>query len=227
MTKEVNMATVAADVPDPTPATPEAVPEAQNRPDWLLSNFTNVEDQAKAYVELRKTFGAQKGAPEEYDYGDLAQQVDLDNQHLKEFQLWAKENRLSQDAFHKTIKTFVEYDQSRRPDVDKEIAKLGDKGIEIVKGVQNWVKNALTPESQKALESLPVNANVIKMLDELRQRHVHTMSRVPTDVTVGDFQKLTVQEVEAEMMQNYSRYQADAGYRKQIEFKFTQALGDE
>jgi hypothetical protein len=36
---------------------------------------------------------------------------------------------------------------------------------------------------------------------------------------------LTVEDVQAEMLQNYTRYQNDPGYRAQISAKFEQAVG--
>jgi len=232
--KDVNMANVASDIPDPTPA-PEApqaewylmdgVPGQGPRPDWLMSNFNNAAEQAKAYPSLRKTLGAQQGAPEQYEFGELATELDLDNNVLKEFQVYAKENRLSQEAFERTMKTYVEYERSRRPNVDKEIERLGPNGIEKVKTVQMWAKNNLSEEALKALEVLPVKAEVVNMLDEIRQKSFHAQTRVPGSSDVAEFKPLTVAEIEAEMAMNYDRYQHDPTYRAQIAQKFEQAVG--
>ena len=236
MAKEKSIADLASTIPDAVEA-PEAVPQAEwylmdgvpgngARPDWLLSNFTNAAEQAKAYPSLRKTLGAQQGAPEQYEFGELAQELDLDSQALKEFQIYAKENRLSQEAFERTMKTYVEYEKGKRPDIDQEIAKLGPNGIEKVKTVQTWAKNNLSPDALKALEVLPVRAEVVNMLDELRQKAFHNQTRVPGSTEPGpEFRKLTVQEVESEMAQNYGRYQNDAAYREQLRQKFEQAVG--
>lgn len=215
------------------PITPQAdwflmdgVPGQGPRPDWLLSNFNNAAEQAKAYPSLRKTLGAQQGAPEQYEFGELAQELDLDSQPLKEFQIYAKENRLSQEAFERTMKTYVELDRSKKPDIDKEIAKLGPNGIEKVKTVQTWAKNNLSPDALKALEVLPVRAEIVNMLDELRQKAFHNQTVVPGSTEANpEFKKLSVQEVEAEMAQNYNRYQNDPAYREQLRIKFEQAVG--
>lgn len=236
MPKEQTLGSVANSLPEPVaPEAPAAgaewylmdgVPGHGPRPDWLLPKYSNAAEQAKAYPSLHKALGAQQGAPEEYVYGELAQDLDLDNPVLKEFQIYAKENRLSQEAFERVHKTYVELDRSKRPDVDKEIAKLGPNGIEKVKTVQNWVKNNFSEEAAKILDKLPPTAESVNFLDELRQKAFHHQTRVPGSTEAGtEFRKLTVAEVESEMAANYDRYQNDATYRAQIHEKFEQAVG--
>ncbi len=205
----------------------EGVPGVGPRPEFLQPNFKNLSEQAKAYPELRKTLGAQKGAPDEYEFGDLQPHIDRENPVIQDFLIYAKENRLSQDAFAKTMKTYVDYEQSKRPDPDQEIAKVGPDGMQKVNTIQNWVKTNLSKESASALDALPVKAEVIKMLDELRQLHAKTLSKVPVgDHAIQDFKPLTRQEIENEMYQNRQRYMEDASYRAQITAKFEQILGD-
>jgi hypothetical protein len=204
----------------------EGVAGVGPRPDWLLSKYGSAVDQAKSYNSLRQALGAQQGAPEQYEYGELAKELDLDSKALKEFQIYAKENRLSQEAFERTMKTYVEYEQGRRPDIDQEIAKLGPGGIEKVKTVQTWAKNNLSADALKALEVLPVKAEVVNMLDELRQKAFYNQTRIPGSTDPApEFRKLSVQEVESEMMANYNRYQNDVSYRETIRQKFEQAVG--
>jgi len=234
MTKEKSIADLANELPD-TPAAPtpewflmDGVPGQGPRPDWLLSNFNNAAEQAKAYPSLRKTLGAQQGAPEQYEFGELAKELDLDNQALKEFQIYAKENRLSQEAFKKTMETYVEIERSKRPDVDKEIAKLGPNGIEKVKTVQNWAKNNLTPESYKAFEYIPVRAEFINMLDEVRQRGVHAQTKVPGSTEAApEFKLRTLPEIHEEIYQNRTRYYEDASYRTKMQQEISQVVGEE
>jgi hypothetical protein len=204
----------------------DGIPGQGERPDYLESKYKSVAEQARAYKEAQKLLGAQGGAPESYDFKELQEHIDQDNPHIQEFITYAKENKFSQDAFSKSLKTFVKYEQSKLPNVDAEIAKLGVNGMEKVNTVTNWIKNNLTPEAAKALEKLPVKAEVINMLDELRQRQVSMQTKIPAgEKTAQSFTPLTVAEVEAEMLQNYSRYQNDPGYRAQITAKFEQAVG--
>lgn len=225
--KGASMADVAATIPEPesTPA-PESAPTS-DRPDWLLSNFTNVEDQAKAYVELRKTFGAQKGAPEQYEWGDLAQQLDLDNDHIKNLQVWGKENRLSQEAMSAIGKTMIDYIESKRPDPDEEIKRLGNDGVDKVKRVQNWIRNVADPaKADEMLKKLPFNAETVEFFDEVRQRHIHSMTRVPSTTDIPHFTPKTREQIEHKMQANYDRYLNDPSFRAEIQMEFEQAVGD-
>jgi hypothetical protein len=237
MPKIETLGSVASSLPEPKP-TPEApaaewylmdgVPGQGARPDWLLPNFNNAAEQAKAYPSLRKTLGAQQGAPEEYNYGELAEELDLDNPVLQEFKVYAKENRLSQEAFEQIHRTYLKLDQSRRPDVSKELAKLGPDGATKVKIVENWVKNNFSPEAAKILDKVPPTAEYVNFFDELRQRSIQQQVRIPGETDPGvEFKKLTVEEVEAEMWSNKDRYYNDKAYRDQITRKFAQAAGEE
>jgi hypothetical protein len=204
----------------------EGIPGTGVRPDYLESKYKSVADQARAYKEAQKLIGSANSAPESYELGDLTEHIDRDNPHIVELMNHAKESRLPQDAFGKIIKSIVDYDNSRKPDTDKEIAKLGADGANKINVLQNWIKNNLSEGSAKALENLPVKAEVVNMLDELRQLHINTQSKIPGDVDkAATFKVLTVAEVEAEMLANYSRYQNDPGYRAQISAKFEQAVG--
>ncbi len=215
-------------VPDADWFWAEGVPGTGPKPEFLQANFKNLSEQAKAYPELRKTLGAQKGAPEEYEFGELGPSIDRDNPVIKDFLIYAKENRLSQDAFSKTMKTYVDYEQSKRPDPNAEIEKVGPDGAQKVTTIQNWVKNNLSKDAASALDNLPVTAPDIKMLDELRQLHAKTLSKVPVgENPAADFKPLTKQEIENEMYQNRQRYMEDPDYRAQITAKFQQALGED
>src|SRR5205809_15380 len=80
----------------------EGIPGQGSRPDYLDDKFSNLAEQAKAYKEVRKALGAQTGAPESYDFGEYKDILDLNNDHLKDYLNYARENRLSQDAFSRT-----------------------------------------------------------------------------------------------------------------------------
>jgi hypothetical protein len=185
-----------------------------------------VADQARAYKEAQKLIGSQIAAPESYDFTDLQSHIDQDNPHIQELITYAKEAKLQQDSFGKMVKKFVDYDQSRRPNVDEEIAKLGADGASKITTLQNWVKNNLSSDAAKALEALPVKAEVVQMLDELRQKFVHNQTKLPGGTAAAaEFKVLTVAEVEQEMMNNYNRYNNDPGYRAKITQMFEQAVG--
>ena len=210
---------------EPTWYFAEGVPGVGEKPDYLESKYKTLADQAKAYKEAQKLLGGLKPAPDEYDFGEAQEYIDKDNDYIKDFVSFAKENKIQQDAFQKIINTYVEYDKSRQPKPEEEIAKLGNDGMQKISTLQNWVKNNLSDGSRKALEKLPVKAEVVQMLDEVRQLHMNTLSKIPVETQKVKVNTLTREDVEAEMLANYQRYQIDPNYRAQITAKFAQAVG--
>jgi hypothetical protein len=200
----------------------EGKPGEGARPEYLRPKYNSVAAQAKAYTELEKRFGE---APENYDLGPYTEHVDVNNKHLKEFMGHAKEHRLTQDAFTKMIGSFVDYDKSMQVDINAEIAKLGADGPNKVKVVQQWAKNTLSPEQFKAMDGLPQTAEMVNIMDELRQRMMSMSAKTPNDNGGSNFKPITEAEVRAEIRSNPDKYLNDAAFRKQINEKLQLAVG--
>lgn len=206
----------------------DGVPGVGSKPDYLSPKYKTLAEQAKAYDELYKTVRNTSGAPEQYELGDYGNVIKADNPHMQKLMNYAKENRFSQDAFQEIVGTLVEYEKSQQPNIDAEIAKLGVDGATKIKTVQTWAENTFSQEALDTIGKIAKNADVINMLDEMRQYVHHTASQPPGSNMAGEpFVKLTVAEVEAEMKSNYKRYTNDANYRREIQEKFRQAVGDE
>ena len=196
----------------------EGVPGKGPKPDYLIEKYGyNQAKQAKGYKDAEKLVGALKPAPDEYNFDEVQQDIDKSNEHIQNFISFAKENKIQQDQFNKIMHTLVDYERSKQPNRSEEIAKLGIDGTQKINTLQNWVKNNLTAEAQKALEKLPVRAEVVQMLDEVRQLHLNSLSKIPPSTQKeSDFTPITKEAVEAEMLNNYGKYQTDPGYRAQI-----------
>jgi hypothetical protein len=200
----------------------EGVLGTGTKPDYLKAKYTSVAAQAKAYNELEKRFGE---APEHYDLGAYSEHVDVNNKHLQEFIGHAKEHRLTQDGFQKMIKSFVDYDKSMQIDVNAEIAKLGPDGQKKVQIVDQWAKNTLSPDLYTKMNGLPQTAEMVSILDELRQRMMNASSKTPNDSAGSNFKPITEAEVRAEIRSNPQKYLEDAAFRKQIQEKLQLAVG--
>jgi hypothetical protein len=212
-------------LPEPSWYFAEGIPGVGDKPDYLEPKYKTLADQAKAYKEAQKLLGTLKAAPEEYDFGEAQEYIDKENDHIQDFVRFAKDNKIQQDAFSKVLNTYVGYDKSRQSKPEEEIAKLGNDGMQKITTLQNWVRNNLSEGSMKALEKLPVKAEVVQMLDEVRQLHMNTLSKIPTETQKPKVNLVTRDEIEAEMLANYGRYQTDPQYRSQITAKFAQAIG--
>ena len=203
----------------------DGVPGQGPRPEYLDDKYANLAEQAKAYKEVRKALGAQAGAPEAYDFGELIDHMDVSNPAIKDFMTYAKENKISQDAFTKTLKTFIDYDKARQPNLDEEVKKLGEDGAKRIETVQRWAENNLSEKSLKTIGEIGTRAEVIEMLDELRQYQHHQAVVIPKGDEAVQFKPLSKAEVQEEMIANYSKYKTDSRYRAEISAKFEQAVG--
>jgi hypothetical protein len=200
----------------------EGKPGEGPRPDFLKAKYKSVAEQAKAYTEVEKRFGE---APEHYDLGAYSESVDVDNRHLQEFMNHAKEHRLTQDAFQKMIGSFVDYDKSMQVDVKKEIEKLGPDGARKVQIVEQWAKNTLSPEKYATLNGLPQTAEMVSILDELRQRMANSGVKTPNDNGNEAFKPISESEVRAKIRANPDKYLKDANFRAEINKELQVAVG--
>ncbi len=199
----------------------DGIPGRDSKPDYLMEKYGyNMAKQARGCKEAQKLLGTIKPAPDDYDFGE--QQIDKDNQHIKDLISVAKENKIQQDAFSKIINNFIEYDKSRQPSVDEELKKLGIDGKQKINTIVNWAKNNLTKEASSTLEKLPVNAEVIKMLDEVRQKSINdlNLSKVPLDAQANNDVRETKEDIEADLLKDLPRYNVDSKLRAAYRERF-------
>lgn len=230
----------AAPVPQDAPAATnpdtwfwdEGVPGSGPKPAWLKDKYGNkVAAQAKAYVEAEKQLGQLgSSAPDSYDFADLKEKLDTANPHLQKFMETAKKNRLPQDTFKDIMGTLVEYEQSKLPNRDAELAKLGDNPQAMIDTIERWASNTLSQDALDTIGQIGTNAGVIKMLDELRQLSLHQQSQPPGSAAAPkDFVVLTQADIEAELAvpANGQRYINDPKYRAEISRKLRIIHGEE
>ncbi len=206
----------------------DGVPGVGDKPEYLSPKYKTLAEQARAYNELHKTLVNTQGAPEQYEFGEYQGYVNPEDPAMLKFMNFAKQNRFSQDAFSEIVGTLVEYEKGKQPDINKEIERLGPDGAKKIATVQQWAENTFSQDALDTIGKIAKNADVINLLDEMRQYVHHNASQPPgNNMAENMFTKLTVREVEAEMQQNYKRYQDDPRYRAEIQAKFAQAVGED
>lgn len=159
----------------PAAAAPPATPPAEwflaegvkgtgAPPDWYKAGkYKTVDQQAKAYGELEKRFGAFTGAPEgEYEiklpdqYKDVVQ-VDTTNPVFSKLGVWAKSAQLSQDGYNNLVGLLAEYEASvyEPPPTAEEAKKLiGANADTRLQSVGAFATASLDAEGQKALKTV-------------------------------------------------------------------------
>ncbi len=204
---------------------------AGNRPDYLSEKYNSVEEQAKAYNELQKRLVSGEGkVPDNYDFGNYQEILDISNPHIQQFVATAKEARLPQETFNKVLGSLVEYERSQLPNLDAEITKLGEGAHEKIETVKRWAANNLSQEACDTLGAIGNRADVIKFVDELRQLSLHNQSTPPGSSEPGaNFVRITKEDVDKELAvpANAKRYLEDSGYRQEIQNKLKIIYGED
>jgi len=223
------------------PAKPLGGSDPEGRPDWLPEKFWNpdlksprAEVMAKSFTELEGKFREKTdvlkaeihaemraGAPEEYEINlsedlKLPENVELDfgkdDPLISWFSGFAKEQGMTQDTFDKALNEYVGIEVSNMPDVESEIAKLGDHGQDRLLRVHSWLESKLSADELGSLSPLLSSASQVEALEKLMK------SSGPADFE-GDSGStgLTLEELRA--MQNDPRayQQKDPAFLKKIE----------
>lgn len=221
---------------DATPDTPaadnawywdEGVPGSGERPEWLKPKYKKVVDQAKGYNEIEKMVGQPVQVPDDYDLKDFGEILDLENPAIADLKAKAKDLKLSQDHVKTLVDSFANYHKSMLPDTDAEIAKLGEHANVRINTVNTWASNHLSDKALETLGAISNTAAVVELMDEIRQLHLQTASKVPHGHAPVKAEVLTPQSVQAEIVQNYERYKADPAYRREMSAKMARAVGED
>lgn len=206
----------------------DGIPGVGERPQWLEAKFKNVKELATSYKELEKFKGVNKSVPEDYDWGDYKELFDVENEHLADLKNKAKELKLSQDEFKNILDPLAAYHKSLMPDVDAEIAKLGDHAQNKINTVNTWASNHLSDKALETLGKISHTADVFQLMDEIRQLHYQTVSKVPTNMQAqSKVDVITPEQVQEKIVNNYDLYQKDSAFRAKMQQELQQALGEE
>lgn len=207
----------------------DGVPGAGPRPAWLKDKYTNIAAQAKAYVEAEKQLGQLGSGPEEYKFEE-DDAWDPTNPYMQKFMETAKKSRMPQEAFNDMLTTLADYEASKIPNKDAEIAKLGPEANSMIERVRRWTSTNLSQEACDLIGQIGNNAAVIKMFDEIRQLNIHQASQPPGSTGSSDnFVRLTQDDWNAELAipANSKRYLEDAKYRAEMSRKLQIIHGEE
>jgi len=205
----------------------EGIPGEGPRPDWLLPKYTSMEAQAQAYPELMKVSRTDASAPESYQLESVADVFDPESSYIANLTAKAKTHKLSQDAFGDMVGEFASYQKSLLPNIDEEMKKLGDNPQRRLDTVNTWATNHLSEKSMETLGKIAYTADVVELMDEVRQKMHGLSSRIPVGQNLEPIKIESVSSIDAEMASNYARYKTDKAYRDQLTERRKQALGED
>lgn len=197
------------------------------RPEWYKSDkYKSVADQAAAYTELEKKFGAFKGAPK--DGYSMPDGIDSDDELLQELVGFANESNMSQDYFNKAWELLSAQSEAvEEVSAEVEIAKLGDNGIERIKTVEQFMKNSLDSDTYERLRYAVNSAESVELVEALI--NATAPAKLPID---GHIQPggMTWADIETEMFRkdehgNLLR-SVDANHERKIQNMMKEFGGD-
>lgn len=153
----------------------EGVPGTGKPPEWYKSDkYKSVDEQAKAYPELEKRFGAFKGAPKDgkYEAPKLPENVEgeflTDHPMFTEFTTWAAKNQLSQEAYNDVLGMLAQYEASQAPDMGEIKKAVGDNADARIAAIAQWGKANLDDAGYQTLREATAGPNaaaVFKVLE--------------------------------------------------------------
>jgi hypothetical protein len=195
-------------------------------PEWFKSNkYKTVADQAKAYAGLESKLGAFTGAPEDGYKVELPEgidaEIDAEDPMLVNFNDWATEAGLSQEAHSKLMEIYVNGLMEAQPAIDDEIKRMGKDAPQRINDFTSWAKANFDESEYQTLQGLATTAEGFGILEKMRGMLRETDVSAPDNVKSVDS---TTKEALDELVKD-PRYYESPAFRKDVEKKFEDFYG--
>lgn len=207
----------------------DGTPGKGEPPEWFKKDkYVSVEEQAKAYTELEKRFGAFVGAPKDGKYAlNLPEGVtgEFEPGHplLDKFQKFAAKSQLSQEGFDQVIGMLVEYEAMQAPDIGEIRKQIGENVDTRLTAVTQWAKanlNANEFNDLRAVLGTREAATTFKLIESIVNKTRQPNLLPPgKDVPAGQPQGL--EAIRAMHNQKNAKgerlYEVDQAHREKVE----------
>jgi len=98
---------------------------------------------------------------------DVEITVDPEQELVKSWQQICRDNGLSQEVFDQGVAAFVNNEIAGLPNLQEEMAKLGDNARERIEAADLWSKKYLSTDSYDVIANLASTAEGVKALEEI------------------------------------------------------------
>ena len=210
--------------------------EAVERPDWHLEKFESVESQAKAYVDLEKSFGqrgqelseskqahqelaSRFGAPDEYELPTIeGVEFDIDDPLMLGFKEYAKNSDMPQEKFSELASLYaanqVASATAEQERMVAEMAKIPEAEMRI-KNVQDWL-GANLPDHADALGGLATDSASFVAVEALLEK-VGKRPASPSEYAGMPVPSMAeIQQMQAAVDDNGQRKMQDPAYAAKV-----------
>lgn len=143
-----------------------------DKPEWLNGKFKTAEQQAKAYTELEKKFGAFVGAPESYDFSSTLGQYegldyDADSDTFKSLAGLFKENNVNQKFADELMDLWAKDQVAQRVTQEDVLEQLGEQGERMVRTIANYGSQNLTSDELDTLQGMMNTSEQVGLLHKV------------------------------------------------------------
>jgi len=135
---------------------------------------------------------------------DVEITVDPEQELVKSWQQICKDNGLSQEVFDQGVAAFVNNEIAGLPNLQEEMAKLGDNARERIEAADLWSKKYLSTDAYDAIANLASTAEGVKALEEIMS--LSKSKPLPNTNTVVDVE---LDERDLQSMMQDPRYWKD------------------
>jgi hypothetical protein len=135
---------------------------------------------------------------------DVEITVDPEQELVKSWQQICKDNGLSQEVFDQGVAAFVNNEIAGLPNLQEEMAKLGDNARERIEAADLWSKKYLSTDSYDVIANLASTAEGVKALEEIMS--LSRSKPLPNTNTVVDVE---LDERDLQSMMKDPRYWKD------------------
>ena len=202
---------------------------------WLLRDKfkgDSIEDvmkqQAMAYDELQKKMGKFWGAPKESDYdvsGLNEYGIEAQDPILQGMMPAFKEMGLSNEAVKKLAASYDDSLKSMARGMEENLQKaMTPDMVQAAQRVEGWMKKFATPDQAKTMQQWLQTPEDFKTFNNLLA-HMPTAqtNNVPSQNTNYGHLYETSAQVEREKIENFAKYNKDAGYISEVARRYRDA----
>lgn len=201
------------------------------KPEWFKGDkYKTVAEQAKAYTELEKKFGAFKGAPESYEIPEIeGVEIPSDDPLVETYTEWAKSKNMDQESFAEGLEMLTSYvQQSDSIDRQAEIEKLGPQASQMIQQAGRFLENHFEGDELKRAQDALTTADSVWLVNKMigataPQKLPSEGGHNPDGLTAESLREMSMKKNEAGQLLR----SVDPEYNKKVQAMYDKFYGDQ
>jgi len=195
-------------------------------PEWFKAGkYKTVADQAKAYAGLESKLGSFTGAPEDGYTVELPEGIEIpgDDPLMTQFNDWANEAGLSQEAHTKLLGIYMENMVGSQPNMEAEMTKIGKDAPQRINDLVSWARANLSEGEFEVMQGMTTTSEGFGLLEKMRSMTRQSQVSAPDNALPVE----GMTESKLYEMVGDPRYSESASYRAEVDKKFADFFGSQ